>query len=115
MKALRQSTVAVLALLLAAACGGTSPESRVEGSWAPVEEADEASPTLVLTFEDGGTVTATGSDADDRSEGTYTVSDQGRVSMTFDQGEMQATLTENGDTLEVAFRGRTGKMVRVEP
>lgn len=109
------STLGLLALLAAVACGGPSPAEQVHGSWAPVEEADEENPTLVLTFEEGGVVTAEAGDREDRrSQGEYTVNDEGGYTLVFEQGEMAATLSENGDTLEVELRGQSGKMVRID-
>lgn len=109
------STLGLLALLAAVACGGSSSAEQVHGSWAPVEEADQENPTLVLTFEEGGVVTAeAGAREDQRSQGEYTVNDQGGYTLDFEQGEMAATLSENGDTLEVELRGQSGKMVRID-
>lgn len=103
-----------LLIAAAAACGSESPADRLRGTWVPAEEADAENPALVLTFEEGGVVTATGRDTSNVAEGEYTFDREGAVRMIFEQGAMEATLTETGDSLRVEFRGRSGTMVRIE-
>ena len=105
--------LAALSVLAVGACGGSSPEDRLRGSWAPVEEVGAENPTLVLTFEEDGVVTAAPPDAE-ASQGEYTLGEEGAITMEFEQGDLQGTLSEGGDTLTIEFRGRSGKMVRID-
>lgn len=107
--------LAFLLLASLAACGAQEPSDPIRGSWAPVEEVDRENPSVVLTFEEDSVVTAAGRDPNiDFSQGTYVLDDEGVVTMEFDQGRMRATLSEDGDTLRVEFRGMTGRMVRID-